>query len=169
MPGDILSGRSICVQNQPFRTSAVWRHVKDIPESLFRCEDNLCFFVGQCLCGQCTCHPPGDTRIQGKNCECDDRQCENMSGEVCGGESASASTTHTRTHIPAHTHARAHTRSQFLLPKISIKVGMESIQQKKKETSGCASLSLYFHLRLMNFLVHSTSLGFTELHPEVSW
>lgn len=47
----------------------------------------LCFFsfLGQCLCGQCTCHPPGDSRIHGKNCECDDRQCEDISGEVCGG------------------------------------------------------------------------------------
>lgn len=46
-----------------------------------------CFFsfLGQCLCGQCTCHPPGDGRIHGKNCECDDRQCEDISGEVCGG------------------------------------------------------------------------------------
>lgn len=60
------------------------------------------FFVGQCLCGQCTCHPPGDTRIHGKICECDDRQCENMSGEVCGGESAQA-----RAHMRPHTHTQS--------------------------------------------------------------
>ncbi|GLD51907.1 integrin beta-like protein 1 [Lates japonicus] len=40
---------------------------------------------GQCLCGQCICHPPGDSRVHGKNCECDNRQCEDISGEVCGG------------------------------------------------------------------------------------
>ncbi|XP_061648238.1 integrin beta-like protein 1 isoform X2 [Phyllopteryx taeniolatus] len=44
-----------------------------------------CFGRGQCQCGQCTCHPPGDSRVHGKNCECDDRQCEDLSGEVCGG------------------------------------------------------------------------------------
>ena len=54
-------------------------------------------FVGQCQCGLCTCYPPGDSRIHGKNCECDDRQCEDLSGEVCGGES-------THTHILEHTH-----------------------------------------------------------------
>lgn len=57
-----------------------------------------CFFfsfLGQCLCGQCTCHPPGDSRIHGKNCECDDRQCEDASGEVCGGN-AHERTTKTR-------------------------------------------------------------------------
>ncbi|XP_043988005.1 integrin beta-like protein 1 [Gambusia affinis] len=40
---------------------------------------------GQCICGQCICHPPEESRIHGKNCECDDRQCEDMEGEVCGG------------------------------------------------------------------------------------
>ncbi|XP_027878152.1 integrin beta-like protein 1 isoform X2 [Xiphophorus couchianus] len=40
---------------------------------------------GQCVCGQCICHPPEESRIHGKNCECDDRQCEDMKGEVCGG------------------------------------------------------------------------------------
>ncbi|XP_056308614.1 integrin beta-like protein 1, partial [Danio aesculapii] len=39
----------------------------------------------QCLCGQCACHPPGDKRVHGKNCECDDRQCEDLNGDVCGG------------------------------------------------------------------------------------
>lgn len=43
------------------------------------------FVSGQCLCGQCTCHPPGDKRVHGKNCECDDRQCEDLNGEICGG------------------------------------------------------------------------------------
>lgn len=50
----------------------------------------LCF-LGQCQCGQCTCHPPGDNRVHGKNCECDDRQCEDMSGEVCKGENKNTS------------------------------------------------------------------------------
>ncbi|KAK1797820.1 hypothetical protein P4O66_008167, partial [Electrophorus voltai] len=44
-----------------------------------------CFGRGQCLCGQCTCYPPGDSRVHGKNCECDDRQCEDMYGDICGG------------------------------------------------------------------------------------
>ena len=61
--------------------------------------ENVSLFVGQCLCGQCTCHPPGDSRVHGKNCECDDRQCEDINGEVCGGESAQTHT-HTHTHIP---------------------------------------------------------------------
>ncbi|EMP29772.1 Integrin beta-like protein 1 [Chelonia mydas] len=38
-----------------------------------------------CECGQCTCFPPGDNRVHGKTCECDDRQCEDMDGNVCGG------------------------------------------------------------------------------------
>lgn len=59
--------------------------------------ENVSLFVGQCLCGQCTCHPPGDSRVHGKNCECDDRQCEDINGEVCGGESAQ---TQTHTYIP---------------------------------------------------------------------
>ncbi|KAG7258333.1 hypothetical protein CRUP_022751 [Coryphaenoides rupestris] len=40
--------------------------------------------TGQCQCGQCTCHPEGDTRIHGKNCECDDRQCVDTNGDICG-------------------------------------------------------------------------------------
>nr|XP_043871964.1 integrin beta-like protein 1 isoform X2 [Solea senegalensis] len=62
-----------------------------LESSLKRCRgtSNLaCFGRGQCQCGQCTCHPPGDSRVHGKNCECDDRQCEDISGEVCGGPSA---------------------------------------------------------------------------------
>ncbi|KAG8000544.1 Integrin beta-like protein 1, partial [Nibea albiflora] len=42
-----------------------------------------CFGRGQCRCGQCTCHPPGDNRVHGKNCECDDRQCEDLSHGYC--------------------------------------------------------------------------------------
>ncbi|KAK3568742.1 hypothetical protein QTP86_016300 [Hemibagrus guttatus] len=38
----------------------------------------------QCACGQCTCHPPGDSRVHGKNCECDDRQCEDVNKDICG-------------------------------------------------------------------------------------
>uniref|UniRef100_A0A669EGN7 Integrin beta-like protein 1 n=1 Tax=Oreochromis niloticus TaxID=8128 RepID=A0A669EGN7_ORENI len=57
-------------------------------ESRQRCtspDGKICSNRGQCQCGQCTCHPPGDSRVHGKNCECDDRQCEDISGEVCGG------------------------------------------------------------------------------------
>ncbi|KAL7881502.1 hypothetical protein AOLI_G00083500, partial [Acnodon oligacanthus] len=56
--------------------------------SLKKCRgsSNLpCFGRGLCLCGQCTCHPPGDSRVHGKNCECDDRQCEDVNGDICGG------------------------------------------------------------------------------------
>uniref|UniRef100_A0A3P8S111 Integrin beta-like protein 1 n=1 Tax=Amphiprion percula TaxID=161767 RepID=A0A3P8S111_AMPPE len=59
-----------------------------LDSSLKKCRgtSNLpCFGRGQCQCGQCTCHPPGDSRVHGKNCECDDRQCEDINGEVCGG------------------------------------------------------------------------------------
>lgn len=52
-------------------------------------------FLGRCLCGQCTCHPAGDSRIHGKNCECDDRQCEDINGEVCGGNTHSQTCTNT--------------------------------------------------------------------------
>lgn len=77
--------------------------------SLIRCSvvrRCVWLFAGQCLCGQCTCHPPGDSRIHGKNCECDDRQCEDISGEVCGGKS-------TRAHTYAHQHS--HNHSLFLI------------------------------------------------------
>lgn len=83
---------------------------KDATEQLFKTQlcyettwGNLSVFVGQCLCGQCTCHPPGDSRVHGKNCECDDRQCEDISGEVCGGESAR---THTHSQTCTHTHTQ---------------------------------------------------------------
>ncbi|KAI3356424.1 hypothetical protein L3Q82_017641, partial [Scortum barcoo] len=59
-----------------------------LESSLKKCRgtSNLpCFGRGQCQCGQCICHPPGDSRVYGKNCECDDRQCEDIGGEVCGG------------------------------------------------------------------------------------
>ncbi|KAM8855846.1 integrin beta-like protein 1 isoform 2-T2 [Spinachia spinachia] len=59
-----------------------------LESSLKKCRgtSNLpCFGRGQCRCGQCTCYPPGDSRVHGKNCECDDRQCEDIGGEVCGG------------------------------------------------------------------------------------
>ncbi len=73
-----------------------WRAVKNktLLWNTAQMWENVSVFVGQCQCGQCTCHPPGDSRVHGKNCECDDRQCEDISGEVCGGESA-----HTHTHI----------------------------------------------------------------------
>lgn len=76
-------GAASCRSNAAPNSLKDWRSV---------CEKTTCFcfmfflfFLGQCLCGQCTCHPPGDGRIHGKNCECDDRQCEDISGEVCGG------------------------------------------------------------------------------------
>ena len=43
-------------------------------------------FAGKCECGKCTCYPPGDSRVYGKACECDDRRCEDLDGVVCGGE-----------------------------------------------------------------------------------
>lgn len=43
-------------------------------------------FVGKCECGQCTCFPPGDSRVYGKHCECDDRQCEDLEGKICEGK-----------------------------------------------------------------------------------
>lgn len=44
------------------------------------------YFAGKCECGKCTCYPPGDRRVYGKTCECDDRRCEDLEGVVCGGE-----------------------------------------------------------------------------------
>lgn len=44
------------------------------------------YFAGKCECGKCTCYPPGDRRVYGKTCECDDRRCEDLDGVVCGGE-----------------------------------------------------------------------------------
>ncbi|KAL6077304.1 hypothetical protein STEG23_008924 [Scotinomys teguina] len=41
--------------------------------------------MGKCECGRCTCYPPGDSRVYGKTCECDDRRCEDLEGVVCGG------------------------------------------------------------------------------------
>ncbi|EPY72983.1 hypothetical protein CB1_060782074 [Camelus ferus] len=41
--------------------------------------------VGKCECGKCTCYPPGDSRVYGKTCECDNRRCEDLDGVVCGG------------------------------------------------------------------------------------
>ncbi|XP_061082971.1 integrin beta-like protein 1 [Conger conger] len=57
--------------------------------SLKRCRGTSsapCFGRGLCECGQCTCHPPGDKRVHGKNCECDDRQCEDLEGQICGDQ-----------------------------------------------------------------------------------
>uniref|UniRef100_A0A669R593 Integrin subunit beta like 1 n=1 Tax=Phasianus colchicus TaxID=9054 RepID=A0A669R593_PHACC len=57
-------------------------------ESAKKCKGNSnlpCSGRGKCECGQCTCFPPGDNRVYGKNCECDDRQCESVDGNVCGG------------------------------------------------------------------------------------
>ncbi|XP_072884926.1 integrin beta-like protein 1 [Hemitrygon akajei] len=44
-----------------------------------------CSGRGKCQCGQCSCFPPGDDRVYGKHCECDDRQCEDTDGIICGG------------------------------------------------------------------------------------
>ncbi|KAG8516993.1 Integrin beta-like protein 1 [Galemys pyrenaicus] len=43
------------------------------------------YFAGKCECGRCTCYPPGDRRVYGRTCECDDRRCEDLEGVVCGG------------------------------------------------------------------------------------
>lgn len=51
------------------------------------------YLVGKCECGRCTCYPPGDTRVYGKTCECDDRRCEDLEGVVCGGNDQSVSLT----------------------------------------------------------------------------
>ncbi|XP_072332156.1 integrin beta-like protein 1 [Scyliorhinus torazame] len=56
--------------------------------SLRKCQGNSnlpCSGRGKCQCGQCSCFPPGDRRVYGKSCECDDRQCENSEGITCGG------------------------------------------------------------------------------------
>uniref|UniRef100_A0A3P8ZWV9 Integrin beta-like protein 1 n=1 Tax=Esox lucius TaxID=8010 RepID=A0A3P8ZWV9_ESOLU len=72
-----------------------------LESSLRKCKGTSsipCFGRGLCQCGQCSCHPLGDTRVHGKNCECDDRQCEDINGEICGGEGA-----HTCTNTHKHT------------------------------------------------------------------
>lgn len=51
------------------------------------------YLVGRCECGRCTCYPPGDSRVYGKTCECDDRRCEDLDGVVCGGSNCSLSFT----------------------------------------------------------------------------
>ncbi|KAG9492200.1 hypothetical protein GDO78_000616 [Eleutherodactylus coqui] len=59
-----------------------------VEESRKRCQGSSslpCSGRGKCECGQCTCFPPGDSRVYGKHCECDDRQCEDLEGKVCGG------------------------------------------------------------------------------------
>uniref|UniRef100_A0A670YKP5 Integrin subunit beta like 1 n=2 Tax=Pseudonaja textilis TaxID=8673 RepID=A0A670YKP5_PSETE len=42
--------------------------------------------TGKCECGRCTCFPPGESKIYGKLCECDDRQCEDNDGNVCNDQ-----------------------------------------------------------------------------------
>uniref|UniRef100_A0A2K5TR53 Integrin beta-like protein 1 n=1 Tax=Macaca fascicularis TaxID=9541 RepID=A0A2K5TR53_MACFA len=57
-------------------------------ESIRKCQgssDLPCSGRGKCECGKCTCYPPGDRRVYGKTCECDDRRCEDLDGVVCGG------------------------------------------------------------------------------------
>ncbi|XP_077014724.1 integrin beta-like protein 1 [Tamandua tetradactyla] len=57
-------------------------------ESIKKCQgsSNLpCSGRGKCECGKCTCYPPGDGRVYGKMCECDDRLCEDLDSVVCGG------------------------------------------------------------------------------------
>lgn len=44
------------------------------------------YFAGKCECGKCTCYPPGDRRVYGRTCECDNRRCEDLDGVICGGE-----------------------------------------------------------------------------------
>lgn len=51
------------------------------------------YLVGKCECGRCTCYPPGDSRVYGKTCECDDRRCQDLEGVVCGGNNESVSLT----------------------------------------------------------------------------
>ncbi|KAF4025803.1 hypothetical protein G4228_017673, partial [Cervus hanglu yarkandensis] len=57
-------------------------------ESIRKCQGSAtlpCSGRGKCECGKCTCYPPGDSRVYGKACECDDRRCEDLDGVVCGG------------------------------------------------------------------------------------
>uniref|UniRef100_A0A8D1B783 Integrin beta-like protein 1 n=2 Tax=Sus scrofa TaxID=9823 RepID=A0A8D1B783_PIG len=57
-------------------------------ESLKKCQGSSalpCSGRGKCECGRCTCYPPGDSRVYGKTCECDNRRCEDLDGVVCGG------------------------------------------------------------------------------------
>nr|XP_007959005.2 integrin beta-like protein 1 isoform X3 [Chlorocebus sabaeus] len=57
-------------------------------ESIRKCQGSSalpCSGRGKCECGKCTCYPPGDHRVYGRTCECDDRRCEDLDGVVCGG------------------------------------------------------------------------------------
>ncbi|XP_074857627.1 integrin beta-2 isoform X2 [Carettochelys insculpta] len=48
----------------------------------------ICSGLGDCVCGQCTCHT-SDTpnkQIYGTYCECDNTNCEVHNGQLCGGE-----------------------------------------------------------------------------------
>uniref|UniRef100_A0A8C7E7B9 Integrin beta-like protein 1 n=1 Tax=Naja naja TaxID=35670 RepID=A0A8C7E7B9_NAJNA len=58
-------------------------------ESLRKCQGDAhlpCSGRGKCECGRCTCFPPGESKIYGKLCECDDRQCEDNDGNVCNDQ-----------------------------------------------------------------------------------
>nr|XP_024128437.1 integrin beta-3 [Oryzias melastigma] len=45
----------------------------------------VCSGRGECLCGQCSCHPNDFGQVWGKYCECDDFNCPRFKGALCSG------------------------------------------------------------------------------------
>lgn len=146
-------------RNQPFHTSAAsvwkWRHIKDIPESLLH-EDNLYFFcrsvpLWTVYLPSTWGHPHPRQKLRVWRPPVWKHKWRSLRRWECKCKFI---------HIPAHKHT--HTESIFANRKYTAK---EDSRKYHLDVPFC-SLSLF---SLMNSLLHSTSLGFTELHLEVCW